>query len=66
MMLARATGDRARDLAPELRERVAKRLEAARVPEPWLRAVREGAQLEQAEEARVFGESLPAGLKLIG
>ena len=66
MMLARATGDRARDLAPELRERVAKRLEAARVPEPWLRAVREGAQLEQAEEVRVFGESLPAGLKLIG
>lgn len=66
MLLARRTGDRARDLDPSLRERVAERLVATRAPALWVEAVREGVELEQAEEARVFGESLPAGLKLLG
>jgi hypothetical protein len=66
MQLSRRTDDRARDLDPERREQVARLLVAARAPSLWVQAVREGLELEQAEEARVFGESLPAGLKLLG
>jgi hypothetical protein len=65
MQLARATGDRARDLEPELRETVARQLEILRAPELWIRAVREGTPMEKSDEARIFGESLPAGLKLL-
>jgi len=62
--IARATGDRARDLAPELRERVATRLEAAPQGARAARIVREVTPLEAREEARLLDESLPAGLRI--
>jgi molecular chaperone DnaK (HSP70) len=62
--IARATGDRERDLDPELRERVARRLD----PEPngarAARLVREPVALEAREEARLLDEALPAGLRI--
>jgi len=64
LQLARATGDRARDLPPDVRDQVAQRLEAAGAPEAWGAAVREVVQLSEAREAKIFGESLPAGLRL--
>jgi hypothetical protein len=63
--LARFTADRARDLEPELRERAARALERVPGTEPWVRLVREGGELSAAEAGRVFGESLPAGLRLL-
>lgn len=66
MQLARVTGDRARDLDPELRERVALRLEKAGAVPEWVTAVREHVAMEKSEEARILGESLPAGLRLLG
>jgi hypothetical protein len=63
--LARLTGDRARDLDPQLRERSARALERVPGTEPWVRLVREGGELSEAEAGRVFGESLPAGLRLL-
>jgi hypothetical protein len=62
--LARLTHDRTRDLAPELRERAAAALARGQGNETWVRLVREGGELSEADRGRVFGESLPAGLRL--
>ncbi len=64
--LARLSGDRARDLDPAVRERVAVRLAELGAPEQAVQMVREFVELTDAEEQRVFGESLPSGLKLLG
>ena len=63
--IARMSGDRSRDLAPELREQVAQRLTAARAPASWAAMVRDAVQLDEADQRRSFGEALPPGLKLI-
>ncbi|SFU87606.1 Hsp70 family protein [Pseudoduganella namucuonensis] len=63
--LARMTGDRQRDINPELRAQVLQRLEAARAPAAWGAMVAEVVELDQAVEKRMLGESLPPGLKLI-
>jgi hypothetical protein len=64
--LARVTDDRARDLSPELRERIATRLTATNTPAKWVEMVRQRVELDVATERRMLGESLPPGLKLIG
>jgi molecular chaperone DnaK (HSP70) len=63
--LARLTHDRARDLPPELRERAAGALERVSGNEPWVKLIRMGGELEATEANRVFGETLPPGLRLI-
>ncbi len=63
--LARVSGDRARDLDPALREMVAQRLQALGAPEALSRMVREQVELGEKDEQRVFGESLPAGIRVI-
>lgn len=62
--IATRTGDRNRDLSDELRERVAERLRAVRAPESWLRLVLEGGELSEQDRVRVFGDTLPVGLRL--
>jgi molecular chaperone DnaK (HSP70) len=62
--LARATGDRQRDLDTMLRERVAARLEGTPHGGRAAHVVRERVALEAREEARLLDESLPAGLRL--
>jgi len=64
--IARATGDRERDLDRELRERVARRLETAPHGARAARLVREPVPLEAREEARLLDEALPAGLRIRG
>jgi len=63
--IARLTGDRARDLPPELRDEVARRLEAINAPPSWSTMVREIVALDEAGKGRAFGESLPPGLQLL-
>ncbi|BDG05315.1 Hsp70 family protein [Anaeromyxobacter oryzae] len=63
--LARRSGDRARDVDDATRARVLDALAAARAPEETVRAVREVAEASAEEESRIFGESLPAGLRLV-
>ena len=63
--LARCSGDRVRDLAPESRERVIERLQAQGAPPSWIARVREVVALDEAGERSLFGEALPPGLKLI-
>ena len=63
--IARMSGDRARDLAPELREAVARRLSTLHAPATWITLVREAVQLDEADQKRSFGEALPPGLRLV-
>ncbi|WP_295955949.1 Hsp70 family protein [Rhodoferax sp.] len=63
--IARATGDRARDIPEALRQQVLERLTAARAAPGWIAMVREVTALDAADTKRVFGESLPVGLKLV-
>jgi hypothetical protein len=62
--LARLTHDRQRDLEPSLRERAQAALARVREGELWVKLVREGGELSVAEQSRVFGESLPPGIRL--
>ena len=64
--IARMSGDRSRDLPPDLREQVARRLDAARAPASWAAMVRDAVQLDEADQRRSFGEALPPGLKWLG
>jgi hypothetical protein len=62
--LARRTHDRQRDLSDALREQAASALERTGGNEAGVRLLREGGELTEAEQVRVFGESLPHGLRL--
>ncbi|WP_175954271.1 Hsp70 family protein [Burkholderia sp. BCC0405] len=63
--IARMTGDRARDLPDDTRDAVIKRLSAANASAAWIDMVREAIAFDEADTVRVFGETLPAGLKLL-
>ncbi len=65
VQIARVSGDRARDLAPQWREQVLQRLAEIKAPEPWRRMLRERVELEAAEQRLSYGESLPPGLRLL-
>ncbi len=64
VQMARATGDRYRDIAEETRAAVLAWLRQHDAPEHYLQLVREGGQLDQTEEQQAFGETLPPGLHL--
>ncbi|MDO8545338.1 MAG: Hsp70 family protein [Opitutaceae bacterium] len=64
VQLARVTGDRTRDLDPELRVRTVAALTATKAPERWLRLVTEIVPLEADDQARALGDTLPVGLRL--
>ena len=64
--IARMSGDRTRDLAPELREQVARRLTASKAPASWAAMVQSAVQMDEADQRRSFGEALPPGLKWLG
>ncbi|KND62226.1 DnaK-related protein [Candidatus Burkholderia verschuerenii] len=66
VQIARMTGDRSRDIADAARAAVIERLAAAGAAQAWIAMVSEVVTLDRADEGRVFGEALPAGLKLIG
>jgi molecular chaperone DnaK (HSP70) len=62
--IARLSGDRTRDLDDDVRKRAMDTLRAAGASESWLRMLTEVVVLETADEARVLGDTLPAGLRL--
>ncbi|KGC80949.1 hsp70 family protein [Burkholderia pseudomallei] len=63
--IARMTGDRTGDVPADVRERVLRRLAATNGSDAWVRMVSEVVALDNADTGRAFGESLPAGLKLV-
>jgi len=64
VQLARCVGDRERDLDPQLRARVAEKLEPLRAGERAAHLVTECVPLGMQERARILDESLPAGLQI--
>jgi molecular chaperone DnaK (HSP70) len=62
--IARRSGDRERDLDPDLAEEIAVALETRGESPRAARLVREIVELEAREQARILDESLPAGLRL--
>lgn len=64
--LARRTGIRTLDIEESLRQEVLARLEQFAAPPDGCQAVREGGQRAVHEAGRLFGESLPLGLRLAG
>lgn len=64
-LLARASGDRERDLDDGTRREVARRLDEADQPPSWQQMVLEPTVLEAADERRIFGDALPPGLRLV-
>lgn len=63
--IARLTGDRARDLPDDIRAAVLARLLSINASVTWVRQVQSVVELDKADERRAFGESLPAGLRLL-
>ena len=64
--MARVSGDRARDLGPDLRARVIARLEALGAGESDIEPVREFRAMAADQEGIALGDSLPIGLRLVG
>ena len=65
--MARASGDRARDLDEGLRRRLSERLKSGVAEgERLARLVMEPTAREAREERLAFGDSLPSGLRLVG
>jgi hypothetical protein len=62
--LARRSGLRAIDVSDPTRERVLAVLRANPCPKAWPRMVEEVVRAEGEEQSRLFGESLPIGLRL--
>ncbi|MDA7417622.1 hsp70 family protein [Xenophilus arseniciresistens] len=63
--IARATGDRARDLPQAMRLQLADQLDAARAAPSWAAGLREVQALDEQDTRRVFGDDMPAGLVLL-
>lgn len=64
--MCRITGDRARDVAPATREKVAARLDDLGVDEALVLPVRELVPLDDSDREAIYGEGLPVGLSLGG
>ncbi|PKM12177.1 MAG: molecular chaperone DnaK [Gammaproteobacteria bacterium HGW-Gammaproteobacteria-3] len=64
-LIARKSGDRARDIDETLRLRIVEQLKAAKLPASWVDMVETLKELEREEEKQIFGEALPPGLKLL-
>ncbi len=64
-LLSRMTGDRERDIAPDLRGRVLEALKAGKAPESWVAMVAAHQALTASDQQRVLGEALPPGLRLL-
>lgn len=62
---ARVSGDRELDLPYQLRMEVASRMKSMGASAHQLEVVREHVPMEEADKAKLFGEALPAGLKLV-
>lgn len=64
-LLARKTGDRHRDLPASDRQQASQWLRSQAAPAHYLQLVEEGGRLDAEEQGKVFGESLPVGLRMV-
>ncbi len=64
-LIARMSGDRARDIDDAMRLQVIEKLKLSKAPASWIDMVEQVKELDEKEEKQIFGEALPPGLKLI-
>lgn len=64
VQLSRKTGDRYRDISESLRSEVLGWLTRLETKPSWTTIVESGGAFDEEEQGRVFGESLPQGLRL--
>jgi hypothetical protein len=64
-LIARMSGDRARDVDEEMRLQVIDKLKLSKAPSSWLDMVEQFKELDEKAEQQIFGEALPPGLKLL-
>ena len=62
VQIARMSGDRTRDIDDALRTRALDVLRRSKAPESWQRLLLGVVTMETADQARAFGDTLPAGL----
>ncbi|MBR9909754.1 MAG: hsp70 family protein [Gammaproteobacteria bacterium] len=65
VMLGRVCGDRSRDIDAAMQAKVVAHLRDIKAPESWVAMTTEVQELSEKEAKRVFGESLPSGLRLL-
>ena len=65
MQMARRTGDRYRDIDEPLRGEVLQWLTDNEAAEHHVELVRAGGRLDEEEQGRILGESLPKGLRIV-
>jgi len=64
VLIARPTGDAGHDVDPRFREQVIARLGEIEAPSRWVDLTTGAAALGSGDARRVFGDALPAGLRL--
>lgn len=64
-LIARMSGDRARDIDENMRRQIIEKLKSSKAPASWIEMVEQLKELDEKEEKQIFGEALPPGLKLI-
>jgi len=64
-LIARMSGDRARDIDEAVRRQIIDKLRLSKAPSSWVDMVEQIRELDEKEEKQIFGEALPPGLKLI-
>ncbi len=64
-LIARMSGDRARDIDEAMRRKIIEKLRLSKAPASWIDMVEQQKELDEKEEKQIFGEALPPGLKLI-
>ena len=64
-LMARKSGDRARDIAPQLSRAIVERLQQIKAPQTWINMVEQVIELDASDQRMLCGESLPVGLKLL-
>ncbi|MBK8974229.1 MAG: hsp70 family protein [Hahellaceae bacterium] len=65
VMVARPSEDRDQDIGPELRDTILSSLKSARAPDSWIKLAMESQALTEEASRQLYGEALPAGLKLL-
>jgi hypothetical protein len=65
MQVAQHTGDRYRDLDERSRERAVRWLQHSGASDHYIQLVKEGGERTREDEAAIFGESLPLGIRLV-
>lgn len=66
MLLARRTGDRYRDISPDLREKVLQRMDTLESPSLHRGLVADGGTLDEENTSSIVGDTLPLGFSLRG